>query len=204
MSTAAVVFVLVRKADVVRGTDLVWLGLFFGLSLLAIRSLVLWAFVAPFVLARFLRIRKPTTGRGSPHLNVAFVVALVGAGVVLLPWLRPVQLSDAPQSAVVAVRRATDPGARLVVAQRWASWFELASPDRRVFVDSRIELFAESVWADYDALASGRADWAEVADRWEADAIVAESSWPVVPFIRQHEGWRLVFEDADGLVFVRV
>ena len=91
-----------------------------------------------------------------------------------------------------------------MIAQRWASWFELASPDRRVFVDSRIELFAESVWADYGALVSGRADWAEVADRWRLDAIVAESSWPVVPFIQQHGGWRLVFEDADGLVFVRV
>ena len=62
------------------------------------------------------------------------------------------------------------PGDRVLVPQRWASWFEFALPDLPVAVDSRIELFPTEVWADYLAVARGGDGWEDVLAAWEPGA----------------------------------
>jgi hypothetical protein len=89
------------------------------------------------------------------------------------------------------------------VHQPWASWIEHATPDVLVFVDSRVELFTDDVWSDYDQVAFAGARWHEVLDRWEPDAIVAEADWDLLPFLREDPAWRVAYEDGDGVVFVR-
>jgi hypothetical protein len=203
ISVAIVFVVLVRQVNTVRWTHLLWLGVFFGLGLLAIRSLVMWAFVAPIIVARSIKARPAERSRGAPILNAVLLFVIVGAGLLLLPWWRPTSLMEAPSELVVAVRSATSPGARIIVPQTSASWFELTLPDRPVFVDSRIELYSARVWGEYRAFVAGRSDWAGIVDRWRAEAIVTKPAWPVVPFLRQNTTWRLTFENEDGLVFVR-
>jgi hypothetical protein len=202
-SVGAVAFLLVRRAATVTLFDLLWLGAFFVVGLSARRSVPWWGLAAATVLAGILP-RRASEDRGSPVINSGFLLAVVTAGVLLLPWWRHVQLAKAPASLVAAVSGATEPGDRLIVHQPYASWFEYSLPDRVVFVDSRIELYGEAIWDDYQGLRNGRADWSQIADRWSADAIVAERAWDVIPFLRADPGWRLVFEDTEGLVFVRV
>lgn len=202
-SIGAVVFVLVRKASDVTSIDLLWLGIFAVVGLTAVRSLAWWAFVAPVVVAGLLRPSHRPASRGVPLVNACILFAAAAIGVLLLPWWRPIPLGAAPERLVATVAKVTDPGARVIVEQTYASWFELALPDRKVFVDSRIELYDRSVWTDYQSIRNARADWSEIVDRWDANTIVAEPSWALVRFIKQDPGWRLIFEDDDGLVFVR-
>ena len=56
------------------------------------------------------------------------------------------------------------PGERLLVPQPWASWFEFATPDLPVAVDSRIELFPNDVWAGYLDGTQGGDGWEEVLE----------------------------------------
>jgi hypothetical protein len=203
VSAGAVVFVLVRRAAWVGWSDLLWLATFFLVGVTAVRSAAWWGIVAPVIVAGVLPRGQPEGSRGSVVLNAAFLLVIAATGSLLLPWWNATRLQAAPQELVTATRRATDPGARMIVHQTYASWFELVLPDRPVFVDSRIELYPATVWADYEALIDGRADWPRIADRWQADVIVAKPSWAVLPFLRKHPAWRLVFEGEDGLVFVR-
>jgi hypothetical protein len=121
----------------------------------------------------------------------------------LLPWFRDVRLILAPQGLVRSAAAATEPGDRLFVAQLYGSWFEFALPDRPVFVDSRIEIFPQATWLQYDAVASGRADWGSILDRWQVEAVVTQEDTLLVRFLRAAEGWRMVDQDEDGFVFVR-
>jgi hypothetical protein len=93
-------------------------------------------------------------------------------------------------------------GARVIAPQYWGSWLEIATPGARPFVDSRIELFPRGIWEDYGEVAFAGSDWREVLDRWEPDAVVLESGWPLVPELRDDPAWRVLHEDDDGLVFV--
>jgi hypothetical protein len=202
-SVGAVVFALVRRAEWVTWVDLLWLATFFAVGITAVRSAAWWGFIAPVILAGILPRGRPEGSGGSALINSGFLLAIAASAVLLLPWWNDIQLVAAPQHLVVATEEATVPGARLMVHQTYASWFELALPDRPVFVDSRIELYPETVWADYEALIDGRSDWPEIVDRWQADAIVTDRSWTLIPFLRTSPSWRLAFENRDGFVFVR-
>ena len=72
-----------------------------------------------------------------------------------------------------AVREAAAPGDRLLVPQPWASWFEFATPDLPVAVDSRIELFPNDVWADYLTVTQGGDGWEDVLAAWAPTLVVA-------------------------------
>ena len=89
--------------------------------------------------------------------------------------------------------------------QPWGSWFEFALPDLPVFVDSRIEIIPSDVWHDYGQVGFSGAEWQEVLDRWDVQAIVAAADWDLLPVLEAPgSGWRLVYQDDDGALLVRV
>jgi hypothetical protein len=203
-SVLLIVGYLARRGHPTPWVDLLWLAVFFVAAAAAIRSLAWWGFVAPVVMAGVLpTTRTSATRRGSPRLNAVFLASFAVAALLLLPWRRDVRLILAPQGLARGVADATAPGARLFVVQPYASWFEFELPDRPVFVDSRIEIFPESIWHQYDAVTSGRADWQAILDRWDVDAVVTEDDTEVLRFLRTDPGWSLVTKDEDGFVFVR-
>jgi hypothetical protein len=90
-------------------------------------------------------------------------------------------------------------------AQIWGSWFELVLPRNKVFVDSRIELYPDSIWNQYYSVSAGRQGWQSILDRWRVHIVVISlgQQEALLPFIRRDSAWRLVFEDDDGLIFLR-
>ena len=71
-------------------------------------------------------------------------------------------------------------------------------------VDTRIELFEEGIWSDYLDVAGGRADWAEILDRWGVTTVaVAADNGDLVPFIAADPDWQLLHEDEEGVVYRR-
>jgi hypothetical protein len=204
-SALLIIGYLARRAHPTAWVDLLWLLVFFLAALAAARSLAWWAFVAPVVMAGLLPRPRPERAHppGPPRLNAAILASLAIVALLLLPWFRDVRLVLAPQGLVRSAAAATEPGDRLFVAQLYGSWFEFALPDRPVFVDSRIEIFPQATWLQYDAVASGRADWGSILDRWQVEAVVTQEDTLLVRFLRAAEGWRMVDQDEDGFVFVR-
>jgi len=135
-------------------------------------------------------------------------------GVALaFPWSLVGKPSDAPGSRVTHappgitadLQRVLRPGERVFNAQEWGSWFEFALPRNPSFVDSRIEIFPDSVWRDYNNVSAGKQGWQAILNRWNVGAVVlSRTQQPsLIPFISRDPGWRLQYRNSDGLVFVR-
>lgn len=212
-SATALGIAAARRAERVAWGSLITLAVFFVMAMQSQRATLWWSVVAPVVVAPLLsRTQADAGGEARTEREEAraparaAVIVLVAAVVVALPWWRSASyeasLRDAPPGITAEVRR-LPPGSRVFMNQPWASWIEHAAPQVSVFVDSRIELFPERVWLDYGQVAFAGARWQEVLDRWEPDAIVAEAGWDLLPFLRDDPGWRVAYEDDDGVLFVR-
>jgi hypothetical protein len=208
-----------RRALLPAWPTLAWLA---GLALLgayAERGVAWWAFGAPVALAPTIAALLPTTrpARVEPtalrRLNATLVLALAGVVIALQPLWRPADpltgpegaLRDAPGGLAQALAAEADSSDRVVVPQPWASWFEWSAPDRLVMVDSRIELFDETTWNDYLAIADGGADALETLGRIGATVVVVdpETQSALNVALRTFDaGWRLAYEDADGTLFI--
>jgi hypothetical protein len=215
VSAAAIATWLALRGEKTAWPDLMWLLVFFFLTLPALRGVIWWGLVAPVVVAGLLPLRwraraaeAGTARGGSPVLNLTVVAVLLTASVMALPFWRDsgptALLTEAPQGLVEAADAHLPPGTRLVVPQPWGSWFEYALPSMPVFVDARIELYPASVWQDFSTLHAAQDGWREVLDRWKVQAIVVDPrDWPLATLLPHDAGWRLVYRDADGELFVR-
>jgi hypothetical protein len=177
------------------------------------RGTVWWAFVAPWLLAP--AIARPTVAaharsQRTGRLNLA-VAGLVGLlGLAVLPWpyrstsggALPL-LADAPGSLSRALAEALPSSGRVLVAQPWASWFELEVPAAETFVDSRIELFPTGVWDDYLTIAEGADDTLGLLDRWSVDAVVLDAGQvALADRLAASPAWKRVVTTVEGVLFV--
>jgi hypothetical protein len=211
LSVAVVFALLARQGHRVPWPSLLALGIFFFVGLFAVRGIFWWALVAPVVVAGQLRRTaspRPAV-RGVPALNWALVMIVVLVGIASLPWWRTAQgagglLDHAPVRLTEALDRLPAKG-RMFNPQIWGSWFELAIPDRKVFVDPRIEVFDESVWHDYDSVSAATPSWQRILDRWDIQIVVANEKQqrPLIAELRSAPGWILTYEDRQGAIYIR-
>jgi hypothetical protein len=205
------------------GPTLLWL-LFLGIvAASAERGIAWWALAAPVAVAGLLgrsRSDQPSPGAVVPArperasgLNGAIVVVLALCGIVLLPIWRggtalegpPGLLTDAPAGISAALAGRVTPADRVWNAQRWGSWLEFALPGVPLAVDSRIEVIPTAAWDDHIALSDGAADWQAILDRWKVTVVVAsrQEQAGLIPLLQASPAWTQVYQDADGLIFVR-
>jgi hypothetical protein len=213
VSALAVAAYLIRRTQPTPWTSLVALAVFFLLAMSAQRAIVWWGMAAPVVLAGLLPERERAAGTGeTPRAPAApaytIVGVLIAAIVVLAPWWRGTSydrfLTAAPPGLTAAAAERLAPGTRTLVHQPWGSWFEYELPDIPVFVDSRIEIVPKGIWHDYGQVGFSGAEWKDVLDRWDVQAIVASSDWDLLPTLEADPAWKKVYEDDDGALFVRV
>ena len=196
--------------------SLVPLVVFLAIALVAIRGVWWWAMVAPIVLAGVLSDRPARLERREPSGSVnavivgSLAVVLVGSLLRWMPYTGPSmptgdKLAFAPVGITRELHRTLRPGEVLFNAQWWGSWLEFEFPRNPVIVDSRIEVIPLSVWSNYGAASSGVEGWQAILDAWDVDvAILArDQQGPLIPKMQADPGWRLVYEDDDGLIFRR-
>jgi hypothetical protein len=197
--------------------SLLSLVVFMAIALTAIRGVFWWAMVAPIVLAGVLADRPAPTERRDPAgaLNAAIVgllgLAVIGSVIRWVPYTGPAmptggRLAFAPVGITRELERSLGPGEVVFNAQKWGSWLEFEFPRSPVIVDSLIEVIPESVWWKYYAVSSGAEGWQATLDAWDVDVAVLarDQQGPLIPKVRADPGWRLVYEDAEGLIFRRV
>ena len=207
---------LARRGRPTPWPTLLWLGVFFVIGAYAARGIAWWPFAAVAALAPLIGADRPAseelereTPRPMRVLNAAVAATIVVACVALLPVWRPTDpdlgvpqgiLAQAPPGITGAVREAAVPGDRVLVPQRWASWFEFALPDLPVAVDSRIELFPTEVWADYLAVTRGGDGWEDILAAWSPALVVADDESFAARLAAV--GWTAIHADADGTVLL--
>ena len=193
------------------------LGVFLAIALPAVRGVYWWAIVAPIVLAGVLVDGPAPTERRDPSgpLNAAIVgVLALTIIVVLMPWTRYTgrampddgRLAYAPVGITRELHGILRPGELVFNAQPWGSWLEFEFPRNLVLVDSLVEVVPQSVWWKYYAVSAGVEGWQATLDSWQIDVAVLarDQQGPLIPRMRADPGWRLVYEDAEGLIFRRV
>jgi hypothetical protein len=207
---------------------LLWMIGLAAIGAFAERGVAWWSIAVPVAVARLLCVAVTVRNDDRDHTGLASVSAspqrslaptgivalLVVAIVALLPWWRTGDptygpsgvLADAPRGITDAVIGVARPGDRIWNAQRWGSWLEFAVPEATVAVDSRIELIPTAVWTDHLALSSGAPDWSSILDRRGVSIVVASATEQrgLLSLIRVSSAWRLVHDDTDGAVFVRM
>jgi hypothetical protein len=215
-SGVAVAALAVARRRHVRPMDAARLIVFFALGAPAVRGTLWWALVAPPVLAGWFASasapeRRPGGQRPDAFALVASacIIALVPLALVLRSGTDPVTgasmrlAADAPEVLVDATRRALPAGSRLLVYQPFASWFEFSDPEDPVMVDSRIELYTDRVWIDYDRAIGAEDDWEAILDRYDIEGVVLPPDAVLKDDLESAEGWVPVIEGAAGSVFVR-
>jgi hypothetical protein len=213
-SALGVAALLARRARPVPWPTLLWLGFLFLLGVYATRGVAWWPLGAAVVVAGLLgpSAAERAWALRPRRLNALLATILVLAGVVLLPYWRTPSpetgreglLLHAPAALTVELRRIATADDRIFNPQPWGSWFELTVPTTPVFVDSRIELYAPSVWQDYAAVTEGRADWASVLERHGVTIVVTEgSASSLQDRLTADPGWRSTWSDETGDIFVR-
>jgi hypothetical protein len=204
---------LARRSEPTDWVKLSELAVFAVLSLLAIRGVVWWALVAPVVVASLLGGSERERHDPRSPVHTALVVALLGITLVALPIRRgddpatggPAVLSFAPGALVSAARGAVPAGSHAFVSQLFASWSEYSAPGLLVAVDSRIELFPESVWDDYYLVSAGREGWTDILDRWGVNVLVLhpDQAAGLLAVLPSHPEWVPIAANDQGRVYLR-
>lgn len=206
----------VWKRREVRLTDIARLIVFFLLAVPAIRGILWWALAAPPVVSGWFRAPERYAAGSEPRrldpLKVtaaACIVALLPIALLLRAGTDPVThtskrlAADAPQVLVDATRAALPEGSRLLVYQPFASWFEYSLTEDPVMVDSRIELFSEAVWHDYDRAITAAEGWDRILDRHRIEGVILPPRAALKDELSKAHGWRRVADGPAGSVFVR-
>jgi len=214
-SLLAVAAFFARRGRPVGWIPLLELGAFALLALQAGRGVAWWSLYAPVVVAGVLADpeRRPATRADRSPMNAIVIATLCLLTLLAIPTRfgtepvtgGPAFMLFAPQHLLDAARPYAPPGTHVYTSQVYASWTEFSEPDLPVMVDSRIEIFPTDVWDDYFTVTNGGADWRAVLDRWDVNVVIAhpEQSAELIPLIQSDPGWREVFHDREGSVFVR-
>jgi hypothetical protein len=139
----------------------------------------------------------------------AFIVALLPIALLLRAGIDPVThtsrrlAADAPEVLVEATRGALPEGSRLLVYQPFASWFEYSLPEDPVMVDSRIELYSDAVWHDYDRAIAAADGWDQILDRNRIQGVILPPRAVLKDELLKAHDWRRVVDGPAGSVFVR-
>jgi hypothetical protein len=214
-SAMLVALFLARRGRRVPFVTLAWLAFFFLIGAYAERGIAWWPMAAVAAIVTLLEPR-PETARVEPNpirlANRGLAVALILAAIVLVPFWRPVDpnvgapvgtLTYAPSELTGALRRIAQPGDRVLNPQIWGSWFEFSVPDLPVAIDSRIELFPESIWDEYTLVTTGGPGWESILNRWQVAVVVVRAGDDSFANRLRAAGWRAVFASVEGLILTR-
>jgi len=173
-----------------------------------------WPPVAAMIVAGLLPsmgVQMPAR-TGLRRINVAIALACIAVGVSLLPSWRPIDhatgapvglLRDAPAGVTTALRELAGPGEHVFNPQRWGSWLGYAVPGIQVAIDSRIELYPSSVWAEYGGILAGVDGWEARLRERDVHIVVADGTQTAFVARLTGRGWRTVYQDGDGAILRR-
>jgi hypothetical protein len=190
----------------------------------SVRMVAWWLLVSAPLLAERLADLWPQLRREDPAINqptpgaALTVGGLLAAMILSLPWLErfhPVFTLPGRAHRVegdlqaVADRLGADrPSGRIFTRFSWGEYLGWALAGRyTVFMDGRIEIFPDDVWAQYSAVVRGRADWEEVLAGYGVDWLLLDSTGyhhELLPLVERSPNWRRVCQEGGAILFTHI
>lgn len=158
-------------------------------------------------------------GQGSESqsllLNYVFAGLIMAGVLVSLPWFKGSLGLPEAKAGLLSSETPVDatnfllqnrPPPRLFHEMSFGSYLIWAAhPEYSVFVDPRIELFPAQIWQDYLAISAGRCDWEQHLNEYGINTLMLspQVQGSLVEAATESPHWQLVYEDLQGVVFVR-
>ncbi|MEA3385746.1 MAG: hypothetical protein U9Q89_04755 [Thermodesulfobacteriota bacterium] len=209
-------------------TEAVLLLAFLFAGFKASRMIIWWGIVsAPILAVHFCSIdavrerisggKGQGAGSGSEclPLNILIIIFLVIATVSFLPWFRPYHPIE---KVTTFINPETNPveivnyikGEKLKGNMyndiNWGSYIIWRLwPEYKVFADNRLHLVPEEIWKDCEDVRYGLRNWEKILDKYKISFVVLskKDNKRTIEFIKNSQGWKKVYEDNVGAVFVR-
>jgi hypothetical protein len=189
----------------------------------SVRMVAWWLLVCAPLLAERLadvwpRLRHEVPASDRPSVGAALTVGgLLAATVLSLPWLErcnPVfalpgraHRVESDLQAIADRLAAAHPTGRIFTRFSWGEYLGWALAGRyAVFMDARIEIYPDEVWAQYSAVARGRADWEEILAGYGVDCLILDPTGyhhDLLPLAERSPNWRRVCQEGDAILFTR-
>jgi hypothetical protein len=225
-ASLAVTAVLLRfsKRNIRAYEVLLLVGLALG-TLLAIRMLVWWAIVWPWVVAPHVEAiiaqrRSANTDSANAQASIATPVYTLMATVCLLLtliWSPPsYAMITSQQRAETQVLAADTPvylaeeaerrnlAGRAFVPMEWADYLAFQSNGQlQPLVHSHVHLITPELMSDYQRLMAGHSDWLSILDQHNARYLVVRNIYQfrIAQQVRTHPRTRLLYRDQQGAIF---
>jgi hypothetical protein len=142
---------------------------------------------------------------------------LVLAAALSLPWLerlnpvlalpgRAHRTEEDLQAVADHLAREGGTG-RVFTRLAWGEYLGWSlAPRYTVFMDGRIEIFPDAVWAQYAAVTRGRGDWEEILAGYDVDCLLLDADGyhrELLPQVRGAPAWEEVLRQGSAVLFVR-
>ncbi|MCA1594175.1 MAG: hypothetical protein LC754_16425 [Acidobacteria bacterium] len=76
-------------------------------------------------------------------------------------------------------------------------------PDYRVYIDGRADVYGDAFMEEFMATHDGATKWREPLERYGVRTVIVAPNAPLASLLRQEDGWRKAFEDAQAVIFIR-
>ena len=100
-----------------------------------------------------------------------------------------------------------DVGTRMFNQYGWGGYLAYRfypQPSRRVFIFGEAALMGDDLLNQYADVQFLQADWSAILDRYHVDYVVYNRDLPLTNVLVHDPGWKLVYEDSESVIFVRV
>lgn len=200
-------------------TEVIGVGVFTAMSLLAVRNIATFALVGTPVLARHFdslidRIPRHERMKGELPTNLTrwinsglFLLLLIPAGLKMrIPLLTETNeraiAETYPQAAIEYLKLSNQEG-NIFNSYNWGAYliWELY-PERLSFVDGRTDLFNDTILEQYITTWRGEYGWEKILSEWNITLVLIE---PEAPLHLRLElaGWESIYEDEQAVIMSR-
>lgn len=210
------VLVLSRKPKAL--SDLLLIGVFGAMALLAGRNIALFALAAPIVLTRHaapllndaakkLKLKKSKPVKGNRVINAVLLIALLLAVAVKASQVLP---DDANWSTVErsmplgAVRyvNAHRPAGRIFNSYNWGGFLIWELQSYPVFTDGRTDLYGDQILAEWLSIANAEEGWQAKLENWNVRLVLLEPSWALSKVLPL-SGWQMLYQDELSVLYTK-
>jgi hypothetical protein len=155
-------------------------------------------------------VRSARTAIARRMIEAVTVVVVLIVGLIMLVPADPAAAINANveehhpvQSVDLLLER--HPEARVVAEYGWGGYVigRMYHAGGRVMVDGRNDMYDESILEDYGHIREADAGWADIADRYAADALLFPPDKPITKGPAEDAGWCEAYRDENEVLLLR-
>jgi hypothetical protein len=213
-----------RRGRGLSATEALLIGCFLPLACGSVRMVAWWLLVIAPILAARLPLLWPSLADAAapPERPSAGAAAVFGVMVLAVlfclpglqgynPLLRVSRQGPRVEDDLEAVHRhlrARAGAGRVFSRFEWGEYLTWAcAPDFKVFMDGRIEIYPDEVWAQYGAVTCGQSDWEHILEAHRVDYLLLDADYHrrtgLLDRVARSPAWRPEFRSGDAVLYAR-